>query len=409
MSHKLMHTADLHLAPKSAKITRRDRRTNRLLRDLDMEHAFETAVQSAIDVADEPDRPHAFVIAGDVFDSYRGSLDAMMCVQRAIRRLRGAGYEVLCIAGNHDTPANRLRRSMYEVVADMFSGDDGVTMAYDAIERRAVDDVEYVLLPHLVLSDPDEQLTEARLEPRLGCSKSVLVVHGVAEGDPSLMQGGEIREVPVAKWIMDMGWDYIAFGHYHRPGWIPGYAGKALYPGSLENTVISGPDVSMRRGPVLVDLDADPMERFAMIEQHVREIVELPDIDASADNLTADELDQMIVQSLQSRDLADCIVHNRVTGVTPTLYRAMPRRTFGSVVPGALYVQTEIRITQPKSDPSALLSDDGIDVASGEGRSQFRPLADEIAHALDVMVDTGKIPKDRRGEVADILDDLMTA
>ena len=246
------HLADLHLDAHAAQIKKKDPVTNRPMRELDMEHAFELAVDDIISNAEDVD---CCVIAGDIFDSYHATADSAIVAINQIRRITEAGIHVVAIAGNHDTPTNVRKTPKFLELAAALGDNDLVTMSYDDVKHVVIGDTEYVLLPHLVCLGG--LFTEADLTPTSDARHAVLVVHGVAAGDPSLKQQDEMREIPIAKWIMDMPWDYVAFGHYHMPGWVPGYVGKAAYSGSLENTVISGPDVCMHRGPVYVDLDAD--------------------------------------------------------------------------------------------------------------------------------------------------------
>ena len=114
-----VHVADLHLAPRSSSIAKRDPATNRLIRDLDMDSAFERSVDQAL--ASDP-LPCAYVIAGDVFDTYKGSPDAFRTCIKQFRRLTEAGIHVLAIAGNHDTPTNLLKTPMYAMLAEVYGG-----------------------------------------------------------------------------------------------------------------------------------------------------------------------------------------------------------------------------------------------------------------------------------------------
>ena len=61
-----VHVADLHLAPRASTIAKRDSKTHRLIRDLDMENAFVDSVDETL--AQDP-LPSAYVIAGDLFDT----------------------------------------------------------------------------------------------------------------------------------------------------------------------------------------------------------------------------------------------------------------------------------------------------------------------------------------------------
>ena len=418
-----VHTADLHLAPRSSTITKKDPKTNRLIRDLDMERAFEDAVTETLS---QKPLPSAFVIAGDIFDTYRGSSDAFISVVNQIRRLRAAGVHVIAIAGNHDTPTNVTKTPMFSMLKNVFEQgkpqfplpddgdgggirDAGVTFAYDEIEHVVVGDVEYVLLPHL--SCLNGCFTEEDLKCECGVSHRVLVVHGVAAGDPSLHQMDEMKEIPIAKWIMDMDWDYIAFGHYHKPGWIHGYVGKAAYCGSLENTVISGPDVSMSRGPVFVDLSKEGKDLYDMHIRPPRAIVELPDIDVGGADINAEELENLISEVILDANVDGCIVRNTVKNVTRSLYKSMTHRNFQHVNPEMLYIKTNYefavdpsqRRTMAKVENGEAENTDDVEISEEALLGSFHPLAREIESAIDRLVENGTIRVEMRESVNDII------
>ena len=411
-----IHTADLHLAPRSATISKRDPKTSRLIRDLDMENAFIRSVDATLSMSP---LPSAYVVAGDIFDTYRGSSDAFLAVVKQFRRLRAAGIEVLSIAGNHHTPTNRLKTPMFEMLRGVFSNDEGTTLAYDDIEHRRVGDIEYVLLPHLRCLNGDFE--EKDLAPTTDAGYAVLIVHGVAAGDPSLSQMDEVKEIPIAPWILDMGWDYIAFGHYHKPGWIHGREGKAAYSGSLENTVISGPDVCMRRGPVRVDMSKPATERFDMLEQSVRDIVVLPDIDVTGSEVNAEELDNQICELLLDSNIDGAIVRHTVRGVTRALLKSMSRRSFASVAPSALYIKTNFE-TVPEVEYERVAdlaekSEDGTadigGVPADEGAPDderggaFRTLDGEVDLVVDQMTAKGVIAEHKAEQVRELLHQLL--
>lgn len=397
----------------------------RLVRDLDMDRAFEAAVSEALSASP---LPSAFVIAGDIFDTYRGSSDAFLTAVEQIRRLREAGIAVIGIAGNHDTPTNLLRTPMFKMLLGVFQDDPGVALAYDDIQHVRAGDIEYVLLPHTPCLAGG--FSERDLLPASDAPYAVLVVHGVAAGDPSLSQMDEIKEVPISAWVLDLGWDYVAFGHYHKPGWIPGREGRAAYSGSLENTVVSGPDVCMRRGPVFVDLAKPAAYRYDMHPLPIRSIIELDDIDVEGEEITAEELDERICSLLLAQDLAGAIVRHKVKGVTRALYKSLSRRAFGSVVPDALLIKTEFEYAKERERPGLAtviaaeaaaaeggeVADDGdlSDVARNAGvegtgaeSGGFQTLPGEIDLAIADLVAMGEISSHKAEIVKETLHGLL--
>ena len=400
----LVHVADLHLAPRTSTIAKRDPVTNRLIRDLDMTASLRHAVD---DVLSQNPLPSAFVIAGDLFDTNQASQDAIIDMAGEIQRIRDAGIEVVGIAGNHDTPTQRKKTPAYVVLQHEFADiarDPGVHLAYDTIEHVRVGNIEYVLLPHLCLLAGG--FTREDLAPQTDAQYSVLIVHGIAAGDATFSQLDEMKEASVAQWVMDMDWNYIAFGHYHKPGWIPGYEGKAAYCGSLENTVISGPDVCHRRGPVYVDLSADGNDRFVMHPQPIRRIVQLPDIDVADTDVNAEELDAMICERILDADVDGAIVLHTVRNIPRSVIKSMNRRSFQAVNPEMLYIKTKL---EPLAEAPAAVKmnrhddDEDDEIVGKSAEDAFKPLATEISETIDLLCSNGTIRESQKDEVAKII------
>lgn len=423
-----VHLADLHLAPRGSAILKRDSKSGRLVRDLDYDRALTNAVD---DILAQSPLPAAVVIAGDIFDTFKGSPDAFLTVIRQIRRVVASGIAVIGIAGNHDTPTNQLKTSMFEMLKDAFAGEPLVALAYDTVIHASVGNTEFVLLPHRVCLTGT--FAKSDLEPSdPSCDRSVLVVHGVAAGDPSLQQMDEAKEIPIARWILDMPWRYVAFGHFHKPGWIHGYVGKAAYCGSLENTVVSGPDVCMRRGPVYVNLDGMGEGMCEMHEQPIRQIVTLSPLDVRelGEGITPSGLDDEIGHRIADNPIHEAIVLLKVTNVTRSLYKALPRRGFQQCDDTALFVRVTFEFAaeqgaygpsdklqrdsgtndEPMLDedgnPIADADDDAIDAGSN-GQQVLLPLDKEAELALDALIANGTLSSSIRNGVLDELRSLL--
>lgn len=422
-----VHLADLHLAPRVSSLPKRDAVTNRLIRDIDMDDAFVRAID---EILRQDVLPACVVIAGDLFDTYKGSPDAFNTVLECFRRLVNKGIHIVGIAGNHDTPTNLLNTPMFSmlvnatrgmrpldmdetgtnVYSDCDNNDGFVHLAYDSVAHVIIEDVEYVLLPHLVLFDgiPDGKDC---LVPVDDTKRQVLVVHGVAAGDPALRQMDEAKEMPVAKWILDMNWDYVAFGHFHKPGWIPNYKGKAAYCGSLENTVISGPDVCMKRGPVFVDLSKSGTDKLDMHEQPIRQIVNLEEINANDYEQNPSKIDEAVESAIKNNPIKDAIVRLAVKDITRSAYKSLPHRSYSYCDESALSVNVNYEYLQQmvKADNQQNENNnDGDNDKEVSYRSQsLLSLGKEAELMLDRMVEDGSIVSDDREAVLNILNETL--
>ena len=410
----IVHLADLHLAPRAATVAKLDAITGRRVRDIDMSLALEWAVA---DIVSQSPLPSVCLIAGDIFDTYQGSHQAILDAESAIKKLRDAGIAVFGIAGNHDTPTQALKIPAFTVLKDTFEnivGDDHVVLAYDEIKKVIVEDTEYVLLPHKVCLG---EFSTDDLRPSGTVSHSVLVVHGVAAGDPSLEQHDETKEIPIKRSVLDMGWDYVAFGHYHKPGWIPGYEGRAAYCGSLENTVISGNDVCHRRGPVYVKL-GDGLPSIDMHPQKIRKITVLDDIDFDdLDDKSVNGVESAVYKALNKPELDGAIVNLHIKGLPYAINKMLPNRSFASVNSKILHVKVKIDLKQESSRNVDVYTNE---VATDNNESNIAvtesctsedtsllPLSREMSNMLDELISLGTIRPELRQQVLDILNDEL--
>lgn len=302
----IVHAADLHLDFKTKQVQRLDDES-RNVREHDFFRAFEALVEGVLAL---PFPPKALVIAGDLFHTPRPTQVVVKGVIALLNRLEAAGIEVVIIAGNHDTPQQRVTTSAFESLMEIEYGH--IHFAYDAVRRVTLGDTEYVLVPHLALAgglDPED------LRPdRASARRSVLVAHGVAGGSDLFRQLDEQRETPIHEYLLTLGHDYVALGHHHRLSMVlPG----VWYSGSLENTAF-GKDASHHRGGLVVDLDAVAANpegyRPPLLEVPVRPMVDVPPIDAAG--LSAEAVLEAIRSAVEPHDLAGALVRLTVRGIT---------------------------------------------------------------------------------------------
>lgn len=259
---RICHLADVHLG-----YSRFPKRTKggHNQREVDVSIAFREAVGRVIDL-----KPHATIIAGDLFHNVRPSNSIVTFCFRELKRLAaGTAAPVILVAGNHETP----RRAELGCVLRLFGEIENLYIA----DSRP----EVFTFPHLDLSVacyPHATLTALKEVPPHANQRTkfnVLAVHA---------QVGE-------KWVSDFGgvtldmselfpheWDYIALGHVHVHRRV---AFNAAYSGSIEHTGANiWAECRENRGFLQVDLPAGRMTFHPLTSP--REVLVLPPIDALA-------------------------------------------------------------------------------------------------------------------------------
>lgn len=270
---RIAHLSDTHLGYRS--LYRSDPETGRNQRALDIEHAYEAAVDDLLT------RDVDLVIhSGDVFHHTRPSWQALRCFVRQTRRIEAAGMPCIVIGGNHDTPRLRTSGSVFSVLELALPGIDFVA-EYD-VRSFEFGKLELTLfaVPHGALTNPDKPT----VTPEAG-TRNVLVTHGLVPG--LIGRRNEPGEEELSGELLDAGFDYVALGHYHLWG-AQGH--NAWYAGSTERTGFG--DEQTTPGYLLVELaeagttpavehvplTARPMRTLVPVVGEGREARELADI-----------------------------------------------------------------------------------------------------------------------------------
>ena len=202
---KFIHIADVHLGvcPNAGKAYTENR-------NKEIWHTFERVVQVC-----ETEKADLLLIAGDLF--HRQPL------LRELRELDALFAElthtkVVLIAGNHDylKPDSYYRRYKWKSeVYGLMSGE------LDYIEFQELETCVYGL------SYLEKEITEPLYDdafPEHRQKNEILLAHG-----------GDEKHIPIQKnRLIQLGYDYVAFGHIHRRTVLQ--EGKIEYAGSLEPT-----------------------------------------------------------------------------------------------------------------------------------------------------------------------------
>src|SRR5437763_10373720 len=108
---RIAHLADSHLGYSA--LTRLCAESGRNQRTVDVEHAFEAAIDQIIAAGDIDLVLHA----GDVFHHSRPPMQTLIFFVKQLRRLEAAGIPTIVIGGNHDTPRLRNAGSVLDLCA----------------------------------------------------------------------------------------------------------------------------------------------------------------------------------------------------------------------------------------------------------------------------------------------------
>ena len=201
----IIHTADLHLgaSPDAGEVWGKNRKQ-------ELWDSFERLIAEV-----EAQRADLLLIAGDVF--HRPPL--LRELREVNDRLASLSMtKVVLMAGNHDhIGANSFYKGFSWAENVHFFENDGI----DSVKIPELNVEVYGLSYHK--KEIRERLYD-EVKPEDNGYYHILLAHG-----------GDEKHVPYTKEkLLKNGWDYIAFGHVHKPGLI--IPGCAVMAGSLEPT-----------------------------------------------------------------------------------------------------------------------------------------------------------------------------
>jgi DNA repair protein SbcD/Mre11 len=201
---RIAHIADTHLGARGQ--TKLDPETGRNQRAIDVERAFEAAIDDIV-----TRRPDLVIHAGDIFNHTRPTWPALRCFARQMRRLADAGIQVVVIAGNHDVPRIRTSGTAFSFLEIALPSIQFVA----GYEAEPVKFEEFGLVVHAI---PHNSVSLDAAGPAAYATRgfrNILLVHGMVPGMSDITRV-EAGQEDIEDTLLDTGFDYIALGHFHE-------------------------------------------------------------------------------------------------------------------------------------------------------------------------------------------------
>jgi len=133
---------------------------------------------------------------------------------------------------------------------------------------------------------------------------------------------GELSEQEIPTSYFDLGFDYVALGHYHRHCEVePG----VVYAGSTER--LSMAELGQEKGFVEVDLESETRltkDRMNFHPVPTRDMIELPVIDAK--DLDQDQVYNEIENRVKTVDITDKIARLKIINIPQHVYNSLDFR-----------------------------------------------------------------------------------
>jgi len=347
------HFSDTHVAFSQYPVT--SPTSGRNQREQDVLRAF-AGVCTDIGEWDPPLVIHSGDVAEKPLITYRHQLQIQTAFRDLTRRPDGSPRMVVVIAGNHDAPKDSREPCYLEPALRPLPSVAVVTNAYRQVHlaeyvdagaaHESLRDVVVHCLPHDILKGVDwDEVT-----PVPG-KINILTSHGVV-GNSELYRRCLGREYAVDTDVLLRGWDYVAMGHYHKPGPVAVGGLKddttpIWYAGSTENCGFSDlRDGVDGRGYLRVQVTAGQVPAVTKVNLPIRAMFRLPAIDA--DGMNFEQLGAALKARIAEADIVGAVVDQKVTNVSRDTWSlvdlAEVRRAAGTALwyqPTPVFAKTE--------------------------------------------------------------------
>jgi len=319
---RFVHISDSHLG--ASGFSRRLSLSGYNQREEDICNSFASAVDKIIELS-----PDFVLHTGDLFHSVRPTNRIINFAIRQILRIVNLRIPMVIISGNHDTPKQRSVGSVFSFF-EVFS--PFLHLVYkNKYECIDLNQIAIHAIPHCLDQEGfKEELAKVRIDQE--AKYNILMLHGVVAGIPEFSMG-ELSEQEIPTSYFDLGFDYVALGHYHRHCQV---APRVVYAGSTERLSLA--ELGQEKGFVEVEIQdsppkADPplaekikiqISNFKFHPVACRDMIELPLLDAK--DLDPDGVYEGMEERTNSQDIMDKIVRLKIINIPEHVYNSLDFR-----------------------------------------------------------------------------------
>lgn len=365
---RFLHFADTHLG--FSDLSKVDPHTGVNRREQDFYDAWWRVIDAIL-----VHRPDFVLHAGDLFQSPRPNNRAIAIALAGLKQLNEANIPFVVVAGNHSTPRIRATGNIFEALSVLPNVHAAYKGVYEKIIMPAANGEDYCAvhcIPHCSLSEELEK-AYASVQWDEAARWNLLLTHGswraVGKLDTRMGEFNEqFLEDPEAR--LNLTFDYIALGHYHR---YLAISDHTFYSGSTERTSFN--EAGYSSGYILGDL---PARQWVYHQISARPMLRLAPIDCK--NKTLDEIMPEIA-ARGSDELAGAMVTLELRRLTRDLYLQLDLAAIDKLFPQVFHLNKQLVLDETTNEDHASAAE-GLH-ALGSLREEFsRFFAANTASAL---------------------------
>jgi exonuclease SbcD len=348
---RFVHISDSHLG--ASGFSRKLSPSGYNQREEDICNSFQSAVDQIISL-----KPDFVLHTGDLFHSVRPTNRIINFAIRQILRIVNLEIPMVIISGNHDTPKQRAVGSVFSFF-EVFS--PYLHLVYrNQYELIKLDSVNIHAIPHCLNQEDfaneiaKVDVSGGRRTADNGRGFNILMLHGVVAGIPEFSMG-ELAEQEIPSSYLEMPFDYVALGHYHRFCQV---SHQVYYAGSTERLSMS--ELGQEKGFVEVEVKTSTVHSPQSTDFHpptfnvkfhpvpTRDMIELPSIDAR--ELDQEQVLQEIDKRTQTEDIAEKIVRLRVKDIPEHVYGSLDFRRVAELKSKAFHFDLRFERKEDKGE-----------------------------------------------------------
>ena len=302
---KIVHIADTHLGYSAyRKIS--DSGFNQ--REEDIILAFLDAVDKIIQL-----KPDVVLHCGDLFDSVRPTNRIVRIGIEQTLRIYNAKIPVVMISGNHETPKQLYKGSIYSIFEALPVDKEMFHIVYkDKYESFVFGGLTIHAIPQCDNNNTFKaEMDKIKLNPD---TKNVLMLHAGVTGMKEFSHGESNELLVDYEWLNRSNFDYVAIGHYHNYVKV---AKNSWFCGSSER--MSFNEAGCAKGFLEVDLTGEA--KTNLIKVATRPMIDMTPIDAAGKDsvVLLDEVIRLIEKEEPSGKVIRLTIRNIPQHVMSTL------------------------------------------------------------------------------------------
>lgn len=316
---RIIHFADTHLGYKAHTATDENGFNQK---EMDIYKVFSQVIDYIIKT-----NPDLVIHAGDLFDRAHPSNKAITVALEQFYRLSVAKIPLIVIAGNHSTPRERNRETIFKI----FNFLPGINSVYGGkYKKLKIDNCMIHAIPHTYSQlELEENIHQIKIDKN--SKYNVLVIHGAI--DDVVYTSSEFTELNLPKSILRDDLDYIALGHIHS---FKKIKDNAYYSGSTERMNID----EANEDKFFLDVNLDNPEP-TKIKIKTRDMVDFDTI--NCENLTLDEIHDCI-SSLVQGHTKDKIIRINLENIPKLLYPLIDHKKIEELTSDAIHVEKNFKL-----------------------------------------------------------------